>query len=161
MPLAGLIPRWRSIGRGDSSAAWDRAVRHYACSRIVAVFHRRLMIGRSPSISAKKIGASRSSGIDCDPAAAHSLLGGTCTGRDARCRQAGVAIPRAGSRILYAFLVGRQQQRQRVRGMSPPPRRFYNTALGIVMLVRPLLARDPGPGARGASPRPKSVPPST
>ena len=123
---------------------------------IVAVFIAGLMVGRTPEYLGKKIEAyemKMASLVHPDPAAASC-----CSARRSPCgrRRRGTRSATPGahgfSEILYAFSLGRQQQRQRVRrplGQQP----FYNYALGIAC-GRALLADHPGARASpAASPR--------
>ena len=147
-PLGGLVPMWlMQLGEvvfgGVGSGLYGMLM-----FAIVAVFIAGLMVGRTPEYLGKKIESVRnqdgSLALLIPPAMVLDRHGHRerAAGRHRERRQSGRA------RLLgdpVRVLLGRQQQRQRVRGLSANTP-FYNIALGIAMwssrywLMIPVLA---------------------
>ena len=120
----------------SSSAASAPGCTACSCSPIIAVFVAGLMVGRTPEYLGKKIEAyemKMASLVVLVPPAT-VLIVHRDRGRD-RGRAEGGRQPRAArlQRDPLRVLVGREQQRQRVRRASRANTPFYNTTLGLAM----------------------------
>ncbi len=137
-PLGGLIPMWliqlgEVIYGGVGSGLYGMLM-----FAIVAVFVAGLMVGRTPEYLGKKIEAyeMKMASIAILVPAVTVLIGTAVAVATQHGRRVDLqhAARRARlQRSALRFLVGGQQQRQRLRrlGANTP---FYNTALGIAML---------------------------
>ncbi len=148
MPLAGMIPMWliqlgEVIYGGVGSGLYGMIM-----FALIAVFIAGLMIGRTPEYLGKKIGAFEikmaSIAILLPPLL---VLCGTAIAVMVDAGKAGVANPaeHGFSEILYAFSSASNNNGSAFAGISANTP-FYNTALGIVHALRPLLAGHSGAG---------------
>jgi len=162
MPLSGMIPLWliqlgEVIYGGVGSGLYGMIM-----FAIVAVFIAGLMIGRTPEYLGKKIGAFEikmaSIAILVPPLL---VLCGTAIAVMVDAGMAGVANPaeHGFSEILYAFSSAGNNNGSAFAGLSANTR-FYNTALGIVMLFARYWLAIPVLALAGALAAAKHVPAS-
>src|SRR5207253_2195806 len=160
-PLGGLIPLWliqfqEVIFGGVGSGLYGMLI-----FAIVAVFVAGLMIGRTPEYLGKKIGA-----FEMKMAAITILvpptivLVGTAIAVLVDPGKAGVANPGAHgfSEILYAFSSAGNNNGSAFAGLSANTP-FYNTALGLAMLLSRYWLAVPALAIAGSLARKKLVPP--
>jgi K+-transporting ATPase ATPase A chain len=161
-PLGGLVPMWlmqlgEVIYGGVGSGLYGMIV-----FALVAVFVAGLMIGRTPEYLGKKIQS-----FDMKMAAVAILipplvsLVGTALAVALDAGRAGIANPGAHgfSEILYAFSSAGNNNGSAFAGLSANTS-FYNTALGIVMLLARYWLMVPVLAIAGSLAAKKSVPPS-
>jgi K+-transporting ATPase ATPase A chain len=159
-PLGGLVPMWMMqlgevIFGGVGSGLYGMIV-----FAIVGVFIAGLMIGRTPEYLGKKIGAFEvkmaSIAILVPPLL---VLCGTALAVLVEPGKAGVANPGAQgfSEILYAFSSASNNNGSAFAGLSANTP-FYNTALGIVMLIARYWLAVPVLAIAGALAAKKTVP---
>jgi hypothetical protein len=161
-PLGGLVPMWlMQLGEvvfgGVGSGLYGMLM-----FAIVAVFIAGLMVGRTPEYLGKKIEAFEmkmaSLVILCRARrAARHRVAVLIAGRRAR------RSPTPAARLQrdpLRLLVGRQQQRQRLRGPDGNTP-FYNVALGLAMLVARYWVIVPVLAIAGSLARKKSCRPTT
>ena len=162
LPLAGMIPMWlmqlgEVIFGGVGSGLYGMLV-----FAIVAVFIAGLMVGRTPEYLGKKIGAYEikmaSIAILVPPFA---VLGGAALAVLVDAGRAGTANP-AGhgfSEILYAFSSAGNNNGSAFAGLSANTP-FYNSALGVAMLLARYWLIVPVLALAGALAAARHVPPS-
>jgi K+-transporting ATPase ATPase A chain len=161
-PLGGLVPMWliqlgEVVYGGVGSGLYGMIV-----FALVAVFVAGLMIGRTPEYLGKKIQA-----FDMKMAAVAILvpplvsLVGTALAVALDAGRAGIANPGAHgfSEILYAFSSAGNNNGSAFAGLSANTP-FYNTALGIVMLLARYWLMVPVLAIAGSLAAKKTVPPS-
>ncbi|MGZ8184048.1 MAG: potassium-transporting ATPase subunit KdpA, partial [Methylobacter sp.] len=136
-PLGGLVPMWliqlgEVIFGGVGSGLYGMLV-----FAIVAVFVAGLMIGRTPEYLGKKIEAFEMKMVSIAILIpAFLILGGTALAVMAEMGKSAIANPGAHgfSEILYAFSSAAGNNGSAFAGLSVNTP-FYNTALGIIMLL--------------------------
>ncbi|HTY03618.1 MAG TPA: potassium-transporting ATPase subunit KdpA [Rhodocyclaceae bacterium] len=161
-PLGGLVPMWliqlgEVIFGGVGSGLYGMII-----FALVAVFVAGLMIGRTPEYLGKKIQA-----FDMKMAAVAILmpplvaLVGTALAVSLDAGRAGVSNPGAHglSEILYAFSSAGNNNGSAFAGLSANTP-FYNTALGVVMLLARYWLMVPVLAIAGSLAAKKTVPPS-
>ena len=162
MPLAGLVPMWlmqlgEVIFGGVGSGLYGMIV-----FAILAVFIAGLMVGRTPEYLGKKIGVYEikmaSIAILVPPLL---VLGGTALAVMVDAGRAGVANPggHGFAEILYAFSSAGNNNGSAFAGLSANTP-FYNTVLGVVMLLSRYWLAVPVLALAGAFAAAKHVPPS-
>jgi K+-transporting ATPase ATPase A chain len=162
-PLGGLVPMWlmqlgEVIFGGVGSGLYGMLA-----FAIVAVFVAGLMIGRTPEYLGKKIEA-----YEIKMTALMVLvplvmvLAGTALGVMTQAGRAGVANPGAHgfSQILYAFSSAGNNNGSAFAGLSANTP-FYNTALGIAMLLSRFWVLLPALALAGSLAAKKKVPAGT
>jgi K+-transporting ATPase ATPase A chain len=136
-PLGGLVPMWliqlgEVIFGGVGSGLYGMLI-----FAIVAVFVAGLMIGRTPEYLGKKIEAFEMKMVSIAILIpAFLILGGTALAVMAAAGKSAIANPGAHgfSEILYAFSSAAGNNGSAFAGLSANTT-FYNTALGIIMLL--------------------------
>jgi potassium-transporting ATPase potassium-binding subunit len=160
-PLGGLVPMWlmqfqEVIFGGVGSGLYGMLV-----FAIIAVFVAGLMIGRTPEYLGKKIEAyeMKMASITILMAPLVVLLG-TAVAVLIEPGKAGIANPGAHgfSEILYAFSSAGNNNGSAFGGLSANTP-FYNTALGLAMLVARYWLAIPTLAIAGALAAKKSIPP--
>jgi K+-transporting ATPase ATPase A chain len=160
MPLAGMIPMWlmqlgEVIFGGVGSGLYGLLM-----FAIVAVFVAGLMVGRTPEYLGKKIGAFEMKMASLTILApCIAVLVGTAIAVLLPAGKAGVANPGAHgfSEILYAFSSASNNNGSAFAGLSANTP-FYNTALGIAMLMGRYIAKVAVIAAAGSLAAKKLVP---